>query len=115
MIDVFSRFKIRLIYSVARCFKLNFFVTKINPVLAYVHEKFKDGQNAYQWEDCFRFMNTEHERLVFTIYDFLLHFLLKTVKSLFINYEATNGYGLALKKGVIYNKFDKGRINSSRN
>ena len=29
-----------------------------------MHEKFKDGQNAYQWEDCFRFMNTEHDRLV---------------------------------------------------
>ena len=53
-----------------------------------MHEKFKDGQNAYQWEACFQFMNTEHE-------------------ALFTNYETTNGFGLALKKGTIYNKFDK--------
>jgi len=54
----------------------------------YVHEKFKDGNNAYQWEACFQYMATEHE-------------------SLFANFDTTNGFGLALKKGVIYNKFDQ--------
>ena len=27
--------------------------------------------------------------------------------NLFSNYELTSGFGLALKKGVVYNKFDK--------
>lgn len=54
----------------------------------YVEEAFADGKSAMGWNPCFGKLNERH-------------------KELFSDESNTQSYGIALKKGVIFNEFDK--------
>jgi len=55
----------------------------------YIDGEFNDGKSAYGWEPCFQTMNSRHKEEIFD------------------KVENTQGLGIALKKGVIFNEFDK--------
>ena len=49
---------------------------------------FADGKSAYGWETCFHSLDGRHQSDIFSA-------------------DRTAGYGIAVKKGVIYEEFEK--------